>query len=353
MDEATEVVAGGGENSVIGVAPTEPEIVAAHSVLGFEMADNGLDGGPAAQLALDAGRHPSLLAGEEDPEPVIGRRVVAAVSLVGKDACDGVADERLHVRDHGCQRVAVIGIAGQRLHMSDELAALAVLEGGGNAHLDAELVRPMSLAFADAFDFRRMQGIDLRPALMLLLLVYAPRQQQQLCERHFEPAGVLDLAANVANDAAEIGAQLLEHPVGALELLGMGITLMLDQSELADPRIGLTQPHSMALRQPHQLLARPVQKLRIGGERRVLGLNRRIDDDPRQLGGLDRLGPGGNRQALLDQRLQPTPTSSQPGGDLRHLAPYAAAAASFNPLPQTRFPANSIAPTRRFQIPNQ
>src|ERR1700682_5639783 len=26
----------------------------------------------------------------------------------------------------------------------------------------------------------------------------------------------------------------------------------------------------------------------------------------------------------------PTPTSSQPGGDLRHLAPYAAAAASFN-----------------------
>ncbi|WP_461344790.1 GMC family oxidoreductase [Bradyrhizobium liaoningense] len=27
----------------------------------------------------------------------------------------------------------------------------------------------------------------------------------------------------------------------------------------------------------------------------------------------------------------PTPTSSQPGGDLRHLAPHAAAAASFNP----------------------
>src|SRR6266571_4603475 len=69
------------------------------------------------------------------------------------------------------------GIAGQRLHMSDELAALAMLEGGGNAHLDAELVRPMGLALADAFDFRRMQGIDLRPALMLLLLADAPRQQ--------------------------------------------------------------------------------------------------------------------------------------------------------------------------------
>jgi hypothetical protein len=43
--------------------------------------------------------------------------------------------------------------------MGDELAALAVPEGGGDAHLDAELVRPMGFALADAFDFRRMQGI--------------------------------------------------------------------------------------------------------------------------------------------------------------------------------------------------
>jgi hypothetical protein len=41
-----------------------PEIVAAHTVLGFEMADHGLDGGPAAQLALDRRRHSSLLAGD-------------------------------------------------------------------------------------------------------------------------------------------------------------------------------------------------------------------------------------------------------------------------------------------------
>jgi hypothetical protein len=44
-----------------------------------------------------------------------------------------------HVRDHGFQGVAIIWIAGQRLHMGDELAALAVLEGGGNADLDADL----------------------------------------------------------------------------------------------------------------------------------------------------------------------------------------------------------------------
>ena len=61
----------------------------------------------------------------------------------------------------------------------------------------------------------------------------------------------------------------------------------------------------MYLRQPHQLLARPVQKLRIGGERHVLGLNRGVDDHPRQLGRLDCLGLDCNRQALLDQRRQP------------------------------------------------
>jgi hypothetical protein len=36
-----------------------------------------------------------------------------------------------------------------------------------------------------------------------------------------------------------------------------------------------------------------------------LGLNRGIDDHPWQLGRLDRLGPAGHRQALLEQRLQP------------------------------------------------
>ncbi|MFK4535066.1 hypothetical protein ABIA00_003249 [Bradyrhizobium ottawaense] len=45
------------------------------------------------------------------------------VSLVGEDARDRVADEPHHVRDHGSQRVTVIGMAGQRLHMGDELAA--------------------------------------------------------------------------------------------------------------------------------------------------------------------------------------------------------------------------------------
>ena len=77
---------------------------------------------------------------------------------------------------------------------------------------------------------------------------------------------------------------------------------MLDQGVLAHPHIGLAQVDAVLAGQPDQHLAGPIQKLGIGGEHRVLGLHRRVDDDPRQLGWLDRVGSGGNRQALLDQR---------------------------------------------------
>jgi hypothetical protein len=93
-DEAAEVGAGGGEDGVGCVAATEPGIIAAHAVLGFEMADDGLDGRPAAQFTFDLGRHPSLLAGDEDPELVIGRRIVAAISLVGEEATSPSAASR-------------------------------------------------------------------------------------------------------------------------------------------------------------------------------------------------------------------------------------------------------------------
>ena len=57
-----------------------------------------------------------------------------------------------------------------------------------------------------------------------------------------------------------------EAPVGALELMGMGVALVLDQSQLADPPIGLAQPHPKLLGQAHQPLARPVEQLGAGRE---------------------------------------------------------------------------------------
>ena len=43
-DQAAEVVADGGEDGVGSIAAMVPEIVAPHTVLGFKMADHGLDG---------------------------------------------------------------------------------------------------------------------------------------------------------------------------------------------------------------------------------------------------------------------------------------------------------------------
>ena len=64
---------------------------------------------------------------------------MAAIAFIGEKALDGVANQRLHFRDHGGQRMAVIGIAGPRLHMGDELAALGVRLRRGDRDLDAEL----------------------------------------------------------------------------------------------------------------------------------------------------------------------------------------------------------------------
>jgi hypothetical protein len=58
-DQAAEVVADSGEDGIGSVASTVPQIVSAHAMLGCEMADHGFDGGPAAQLAFDAGCHTS------------------------------------------------------------------------------------------------------------------------------------------------------------------------------------------------------------------------------------------------------------------------------------------------------
>ncbi len=97
----------------------------------------------------------------------------------------------------------------------------------------------MGLALADALHFGSMQAVDLGAALSALLLAYPPAKAEQGGEAAFEPRVAIDFAGNVADDAAQIGLERAQRLVGALELLGMGVSLMLDQGELADPRVGL------------------------------------------------------------------------------------------------------------------
>ena len=103
------------------------EIVAAHSVLFLEMADDRLDGRAAAHLSFYLRGHPSLLLGCIDFELVFWRRIVAAVSGIGVEPFDRMADELFDRRNDVSQGMAVTGIAWQPLRMGDELTALAVL----------------------------------------------------------------------------------------------------------------------------------------------------------------------------------------------------------------------------------
>src|SRR3974390_695706 len=132
----------------------------AHAMLGFEVADHGFDGRSASQFALDLFGDAPLLAGDVDLEAILRRGVVAAVAAVDDQTRQADADLLLEVRNDRRERVAVVGIARKRRPLGDELAALRTMERRGDRRLDAELVRTMRLALADAFDLGRMQGID-------------------------------------------------------------------------------------------------------------------------------------------------------------------------------------------------
>jgi hypothetical protein len=100
----------------------------------------------------------------------------------------------------------------------------------------------MRLALADALDLVSVQAVNLAAALALSLL----QNRRGLVERPFEDRLELLFAGNLAGDVAdgpaEIGPQLAQRLVGRLELLGVCITLVLDQRQLADPHIGGANP---------------------------------------------------------------------------------------------------------------
>ena len=114
-------MADGGEDGIGGIAGGSLDIAAAEVALGLHVADHGLDGGAASQLAFDGAERAALLFGDEDAVWV--RRVVAAVSLVDISALNLAPGEPLSVLDRGPQRVPIIRIARQRLGVQHELAA--------------------------------------------------------------------------------------------------------------------------------------------------------------------------------------------------------------------------------------
>src|SRR5271155_4944373 len=99
----------------------------------------------------------------------------------------------------------------------------------------------MGLALADALGLGRVQRIDFPPALMLALLAHPAHQREGTGEDALQFRFAPDLAADVANDPAEIGADRLQRPLGALELFRVRVALMGDERSFSHPLVRLTQ----------------------------------------------------------------------------------------------------------------
>ena len=84
-------------------------------------------------------------------------QTVCAIAAIDVGAFGHPAAQALDLSESGCQRVAIIGIAGQRQHA--EYQSLAI--GRGHRDLDAELVALVRFTFCQAFDLRCVQCIEL------------------------------------------------------------------------------------------------------------------------------------------------------------------------------------------------
>src|SRR5262249_23719848 len=112
------------------------------------------------------------------------------------------------------ERVAVEGIAVQRLGMQHELAALGLGHRRRYAHLAAELVGCSGLALADALDLRRVQGIDLVAALVVVLHPHPARPVEQRREARGDLWIVRDLARDISDDTTQPGCAGTSAPAG-------------------------------------------------------------------------------------------------------------------------------------------
>ena len=99
---------------------------------------------------------------------------------------------------------------------------------------------PEPVEGADAFDLGRVQRVDLGAALAVILEADAEREIEQRAAAALQRGITVDLAADVANDAAETGAQELELAPGALELMGVGVAANHDRGALGQAQIALT-----------------------------------------------------------------------------------------------------------------
>ena len=121
--EEGEVVAGGSEEGVAAVAATVLEVIAAHAVLGLEVADDGLDRSAALHLAADRAGTDAVL---EEVTAWQACPLEATYPLVFFDAL------RVKIRDEGLVRNKAVHIAlGVRADGTKEILGLWLEQNEG------------------------------------------------------------------------------------------------------------------------------------------------------------------------------------------------------------------------------
>src|SRR5688500_3779423 len=120
-----------------------------------------------------------------------------------------------------------------------------------------------------------MQRMDVVATLAAVLAMNPAGELQRRGEDVLGLGAYSDLALNAADDAAEIGSERAQRLV-EVELIGMRITLMLDQRMLADPSLGLAQYDASSPGHPYRPFARPLHQPGVR-EHDVLGLHRSIN----------------------------------------------------------------------------
>src|ERR1039458_5387825 len=96
--------------------------------------------------------------------------------------------------------------------MQHELAARGAGVGGDDRDLDAELVGRAGFALADTLGFGGMEGIQLPAALALLLGADLGGARQRQGEYRLDALLTGNLAADVADQSAQTGAQDAQFP---------------------------------------------------------------------------------------------------------------------------------------------
>ena len=206
------------------------------------------------------------------------------------------------------QGVSVVRVSGEGARAHDQVA----LERADHAHLDAELVGLAGLALGDAFDFRRMPGVELGLAIDRLALAALGCDARSLGQgaiqrlAHGLPDGTdlgLKIPLDLALQPAPDGALALDGAAHAPPLPGVRVAASLTAELFALLGEGLFQIETSALSRLHELGARSLQQPAVGGVGDGLLLHRGVHNHARELLRLDELQINGNVDGLSQQLL--------------------------------------------------